>query len=254
MSVFDRFERRLERLVEGAFAKVFKGEVQPVEIAGALQRETDGKRMVMGQGRTVVPNGFVVELGDADYERLSPYADPLGDALAEMVEEHAQEQHYSFLGPVRVHFVHEASLGVGQFRVRSDPAAAPAVKGGSITREPLPSAIGTEQRVPRHRLVIVANGGATDSEPAALGEEVSVPVDQPVTIIGRSAQATVRLDDPGVSRRHAELHLADDIVRLVDTGSTNGTTVNGIPVTATQLSSGDRIQVGNTLLVYRCTA
>ena len=50
MSLAQRFERRLEGLVGGAFARVFKGQVEPVEIGTALQREAADKRNVMGNG------------------------------------------------------------------------------------------------------------------------------------------------------------------------------------------------------------
>ena len=63
MGVLDRFERRLDRLVNGTFARAFKSEVQPVEIASALQRECDDKAAIVGRGRTIVPNTFRVELG-----------------------------------------------------------------------------------------------------------------------------------------------------------------------------------------------
>src|SRR5438067_2607614 len=102
VGVLQRFERRLGGLVEGAFAKVFKGEVQPVEIASALQREADDRKTVVGEGKVLVPNDFVVELGARDHARLDPWADPLGRELAAMVREHAAEQGYTFVGPVRV--------------------------------------------------------------------------------------------------------------------------------------------------------
>ena len=71
MGVLDRFERRLEGLVSGAFARAFKSEVQPIEIAGALQRECDDRAAIVSRGRTMVPNDFVVELGPHDHERLA---------------------------------------------------------------------------------------------------------------------------------------------------------------------------------------
>ncbi len=89
MGVLKRFEQRLEGLVNGTFAKVFKSEVQPVEIAGALQRECDNNATIWNRERTVVPNDFIVELGAGDFERLSPYAGQLGDELAAMVKEYA---------------------------------------------------------------------------------------------------------------------------------------------------------------------
>ena len=82
MGVLKRFEQRLEGLVNGTFAKVFKSEVQPVEIAGALQRECDNNATIWNRDRTVVPNDFIVELSTPDYERLSPYAGQLGEELS----------------------------------------------------------------------------------------------------------------------------------------------------------------------------
>ena len=56
-------------MVNGAFARAFKAEVQPVEIASALQRELDDRAAIVAQGRTLVPNDFVVELSERDSER-----------------------------------------------------------------------------------------------------------------------------------------------------------------------------------------
>nr|WP_284288914.1 DUF3662 domain-containing protein [Angustibacter aerolatus] len=61
MGVLDRFEKGIERAVNGTFAKVFRSEVQPVEIASALRKAADEKAAVIGRGRTLVPNTYVVE-------------------------------------------------------------------------------------------------------------------------------------------------------------------------------------------------
>ena len=73
MGVLQRFERRLEGMVTGAFTKAFKAEVQPVEIAAALQRELDNNAQIVTRERSLVPNDFVIELGSHDHERLAPY-------------------------------------------------------------------------------------------------------------------------------------------------------------------------------------
>jgi pSer/pThr/pTyr-binding forkhead associated (FHA) protein len=78
-----------------------------------------------------------------------------------------------------------------------------------------------------------------------------VPVQQPVTVLGRGADADVRLTDTGVSRRHAELHLEDGAVTIVDLQSTNGTTVTGRPVDRALLHDGDRLGLGGSVLVFR---
>jgi hypothetical protein len=106
-------------MVNGAFAKAFRSEVQPVEIAGALQREMDDKVTGVGTDRRVGPNTFTVELSTRDHERLSPYAQPLGAELASMVREHAESQGYGLLGPVEVDLDLAPDLGTGMFRVVS---------------------------------------------------------------------------------------------------------------------------------------
>jgi hypothetical protein len=119
MGLLKRFEQRLEGLVNGTFAKVFKSEVQPVEIAGALQRECDNNATIWNRERTVVPNDFIVELSTGDYVRLAPYAGQLSDELAGMVREYAKQQRYTFMGEIKVHLDKSDSLDTGLYRVRS---------------------------------------------------------------------------------------------------------------------------------------
>lgn len=228
MGVLQRFERRLEGLVEGAFTKVFPGRVEPVEIAKALQREA-GDHRTIAPTRTLVPNDYVVELGARDHERLSPYAGPLGSELAAMVREHATEHGWSFIGPVQISFESHDDVDPGTFRVRSG------VHEGRV--EPPP-------RVPstgRPRLVLVQAPGTGRRE---------VVIDKDLIVLGRGSDADVRLTDAGVSRRHAEVRREGDEVFLVDLGSTNGTQVNGRGVERVRLTPGDRIAVGRSVLVY----
>jgi hypothetical protein len=227
MGVLQRFERRLEGLVEGTFAKVFRGGVEPVEIAKALQREAGDKKAI-GANRTMVPNEYVVELGERDHAKLKPYEAPLGAELAAMVREHAAERRWEFVGPVRVTLEHQADLDTGMFRVRSAVSEGPP--------DPAPKA--PQRNAPRIRVV----GGP------------NAPHDHPLTddvlVVGRGSNAGLRLDDTGVSRQHAEFRREGDDVVLADLGSTNGTTVNGRPVERVRLTPGDRIELGRTVLVY----
>jgi hypothetical protein len=245
VGVLQAFERRLGGLVEGAFAKVFKGDVQPAEIAGALQREADNRKSVVAQGRVLVPNDYVVELGAHDYARLEEWAEPLGSELAAMVREHAGESGYSFVGPIKVSFEQHPNIGTGVFRIRSlvnAPEGAPGIPAadhpqpqGSSPRPAPPGALPLRPRL------IVAVGN----------EESAYFLSHPVTVIGRAAEADLRLDDSGVSRRHAELRYADGKVELIDLGSTNGVTVNGKPVGHALLHDGDRLDVASTTLIFR---
>jgi hypothetical protein len=240
MGVLQRFERRLGGLVEGAFAKVFKGGVEPVEIASALARETDDRRAVSAN-RVLVPNEFAVELASGDFTRLSPYDRALCDELAEMVREHAAEQRYTFVGPVTVRMSEATDLDVGVFRIRSSVAAAdPGVVGGRRSR-PHPSAPGT----PHLLITTKAPGGS------GVGER-EYPLDAETTVIGRSVECDIRLNDTGVSRRHGEIRrLPDGQFLYVDAGSTNGSLVNGRAATQVKLVNGDRIELGTATIVFR---
>ena len=232
MGVLQRFERRLEGLVEGAFARVFGGVVQPVEVAAALQREAADKKQIVGQGRVLVPNAFVVEVATTDLERFGEWDEQLRKELAGMVSEHAQEQGWSFVGPVQVTFEQVEELATGVFRIRSRVVAdAPA--------EPSSSATPASRSLGRPRLLIPGN------------PERVVPLTRAVTVVGRGADAHLRLPDTGVSRAHAELRLHGDVVRVVDLDSTNGTVVNGQRVRESDLADGDRLDIGATSLVFR---
>ncbi len=226
MGVLQRFERRLQGLVDGAFAKAFKAEVQPVEIASALQRECTDRAAIVSRGRTIVPNDFVVELGHHDYERLSVYAQPLGSELAGMVTEYAQEQGYSFIGPVQIRFERADDLETGMFRVRSQALA------GVVPMAPTAPPV---------------------SQPAAYLEINGVrhPLTKPVMTIGRGLDVDLRIEDPGVSRRHAEIRTGGGTAIITDLGSTNGVIVDGQPVDQARLRDGSMIVLGNTTLIFR---
>jgi hypothetical protein len=77
-----------------------------------------------------------------------------------------------------------------------------------------------------------------------------IGLDRPLTHIGRGLAADVRLEDAHVSRRHAIVALRDDGVRLLDDRSSNGTFVNGRPVTVAQLSDGDVLRFGRVVFRY----
>jgi pSer/pThr/pTyr-binding forkhead associated (FHA) protein len=70
------------------------------------------------------------------------------------------------------------------------------------------------------------------------------------TVLGRGAESDLRLDDPGISRRHAEIVLSDP-PRISDLSSTNGTFVDGERVTSAELYDGARIGIGSLTVVFR---
>jgi hypothetical protein len=221
MGVLHRFEQRLRRRVDAPFARAFKSSVQPVEIAAALRRECDDKAAIVSRGRTIVPNVFTVELGRSDYERLSGYAAPLGAELADLVREHAADNRYRFVGPISIEMADADDLDTGMFRVLG------VAEPGELPPE-LPVVLHARLELP--------------------GRVVDLRQDQ--TVLGRSAEADVQLDDPGVSRRHAVVRLAPTPT-ITDLGSTNGTLIDGQRVSQAELADGTTITVGETTLVFR---
>jgi len=119
-------------MVEGAFARAFRSELQPVEVASAVQREMDDRAAIVAKGRTLVPNDFVVELADTDHERLDVYAESLGVELANLARDYAKEQGYSFVGPVRMRFEGVPDMTTGTFRIRSGVIRGSTIEGGEI--------------------------------------------------------------------------------------------------------------------------
>jgi hypothetical protein len=250
VGVLQAFEKRLGGLVEGAFAKVFKGDVQPAEIAAALQREADDKKNVVARGRVLAPNEYVVELGQHDFARIEEWAEPLGSELAAMVREYAAEVGYSFVGQVHVGFELAPHLGTGVFRIRSSTAAGdePAPPPRAAAAQPVGVAVSGATSRP-------APPGAYPQRPRLItsieGDDSAFFLTHSVTVIGRAAECDLRLDDPGVSRRHAEVRYADGKVGVVDLGSTNGVLVNGKPADRAELLDGDRLDMASSTLIFR---
>jgi hypothetical protein len=246
VGVLQRFERRLEGMVEGTFARVFKSELQPVEVASAVQHEMDERAAIVAQGRTLVPNDFVVEIAQTDAERLDIMIESLSLELVTLAKDHAKEQGYSFVGPVRIRFEGIPDLATGMFRIRSGVIRGHTVEAGEV-RQPvsdLPRG-GGSQLPGRPRLVISGSQPGTGLQAGSTYE-----LQGPVTLLGRGTDCDLRMVDPGVSRHHAELRVEEGQVVLVDLGSTNGTLVNGQPVRRVVLTEGTNVTLGRTTMVF----
>jgi len=76
------------------------------------------------------------------------------------------------------------------------------------------------------------------------------PIDNAYAVIGRSANAQVRIKDPLVSREHAVIVYHDGDFLLKDLDSTNGTHMRGASIRQRKLRHGDKFRVGDTLLQF----
>ncbi len=225
MGFLDRFENGVERAVNNVFAKTFRGELKPVEMASRLRREVDDKAAIVGRDRTVVPNEFTIELSTPDYDQVEAWgAEALADEFAANVTDHAASQRYAFVGPVTVSFTENTELDAGRFVVSSATvrgAVAPATTAAPSPRHPLLDIDG-------QRYLLTG----------------------PVTVIGRGSEADIIVDDPGVSRRHLEIRVTPDGVVASDMGSTNGLYVEGHQVPAATLLDGNTLTIGRTRILF----
>jgi hypothetical protein len=212
------FEDRLERMVEGIFARAFRTGLQPVEIGRRLVKEIDAHRTIDAHSRSISPNRFVIRLATIDHERFAGISESLIGELRAIVREHASAEGFRFIGPVRLELVEDPAGTVGMFRVDA----------------------GFDERPPsNHHGYLELPGGQL----VGLGAE-------PVTI-GRVPESTIVLSDPNASRHHAELHLEGDSYELIDLGSTNGSRVNGVAVDRQLLVDGDELTFGTIRLRFR---
>ncbi len=229
MGGLQKLEHKLEQMISGAFARAFRSAVQPVEIAAALQRECDNNAQILSRDRRLVPNDFHVELSQTDLDRLAPYDSALADDLGKQLREHADHQGYVFPGPVSIAFEAAEDLTTGRFRIRSQAQAK--VTGSA-----------THTQVGRARAVLEVNG-------------TRHPLQPPGLVIGRGTDADVRINDPGVSRRHVEFTVGGGdsglAIEVHDLGSTNGMLVDGHRISRTRLQDGSQVKIGNTTMTVR---
>jgi hypothetical protein len=226
------FERRLEGVVEGFFAKAFRSGLQPVELAKRILREMDSGKTA-GVREVWAPNHFEIALSQIDRSRFEQAELSLITELKQVVRDGAAERGWGLVGPPEVEFATDEHLGKGEFHVTSS-----LVEGEP---EQPAAAIGVA-RPARVRAFLSFDEGGGHRE---------IPIDKERVSIGRLPESDVTLKDPGASRRHAEVRSNEDGYRLVDLGSTNGTMVNNRRVTERELQDGDRITIGRTTLAFR---
>jgi hypothetical protein len=213
------FETRLERMVEGTFARVFRSGIKPVEIARKLVRAMDDNRSVGVSGEALTPNHFDVFLSEEDFGRYQEVEGSLRRELGEAAREHARDQGYHFMGPVGVELHKADDYPTGSFQLTA----------------------GFREGI----------GGNAGSLVLPTGDRV--PLADAVILMGRLPDCTIVLADPNVSRHHAEVRPTATGYQLVDLGSTNGTKVNRAKVSQHLLTDGDQIMLGNTLITFEAS-
>ncbi len=254
MRALQHFERRLEGAVEGFFARAFRSGLQPIELAKGVQRYAEDHQHVTSDG-VVVPNVFRAQVATKDYERLSTFGESLPRELAQVVVTTAADRGWQLRGPVKVRVEPSDKVKVGRYtltarvevvdltgrdapepaRATSPPYTSDAHVHGSATTGG--AAPGSAARPATGGLAVrVLSGPATGTTVTITGNRVT---------LGRMSSCDVTVADSTVSREHAALVRRGDRWWIVDLGSTNGTTVNGVRAAEQPVGPGDRIVLGD---------
>jgi hypothetical protein len=237
MSLLGQLEQRLERAVEGFFARVFRSGVHPVEIGKRLLRVMeDGK--TAGLRRTYVPNVYRITLSPSDHGKLAPLESKLVEELEVFLKEAAYQRDCVLADSPSVTFLSAERLSPGEFRIDAEAVVLPP----AATVHPGPADAFGQARAPTGRPHLVVT---RDGKPPR-----TVDLDGRIRI-GRQPDNDLVLDDPGVSRHHAQVLPEGQTWSVKDLGSTNGTMVNGSEVLQHRLQNGDRIVVGSTVIEFR---
>lgn len=256
MSPLTAIERFFERLFERPSARLFRTHVQPIQIQRRIERAMEAGRRP-GADRILVPNRFIVHLNPEDIGGLAAVAESLASGLADEALSFARAHHYALPDRPRVDLVADATVPRADIRVdarMTAPGAAgnpnegirPGADPGARTAPGKPvdltaTAVFTlpESTVPRATLQVI--------DPDGQVREIVLPGGG--LTIGRSNDNDLVARDVLVSRHHGRIAGRRGTLVYTDLGSTNGSRVNGEPVTEVVLGVGDRLQVGDTTLV-----
>lgn len=272
-------ERFFERLFERPSARLFRARLQPIQLQRRIERAMEAERLSSAD-RTLAPNRFVVHLNPADLEAFGDMTGSLASELADGALVFARARHYTLVDRPRVDLLADTTVVRTDIRVVArfaDPIAGrdrrdvPTDTDGSEASDTEARAEGEaasshgQGHGPGHDMA----AGPTDtmvftiprpSSPAARfrvietdGTEYPCEFDGSSLTIGRAADNELVLADGRVSRHHARVTGRRGTLVYTDLGSTNGSRVNGAPVGELVLGAGDRIELGDTVLVVEVT-
>jgi hypothetical protein len=252
MSVLKNLENKIAGLVEGTFSRAFRSEVRPVEIARKLAREMEEHKS-FSVSRTYAPNEYRVFLSPRDRERFAGYEAALTAELAGYLLEHARRERLTLLSRPVIEFETDERLGLGEFGIQTrvaqaedEPVSAPPKAQSGRTM-----VYSNAERVAEPLRDLGPSHPARPQKALLLVDGKRVVVGPSGATIGRGRQADVVLNDPNVSRQHAEIRPRGGSWVLADLGSTNGSKLNGRQIEGSEvLRDGDEIELGESAMTF----
>jgi hypothetical protein len=232
---FSDVEQRLEQVFEGGFARLFGGRLSVRDVTSRLANAMESGARPESDGGLVAPNAYTVHLNQDDYQQMH---ESLIGVLKDTIIELAVRLELRLLTPPLIQVIPSGAIPPRDVWIEAahqqeneagGTQAMLAVKTEESTEAP-----STGPRNPQ----LIVNGTRY------------VPLNRTVINIGRRADNHIVIDDPRVSRTHAQLRLRFGRYTLFDLGSTGGTRVNDHPVTEYILKSGDVIALAGVMMVY----
>jgi hypothetical protein len=254
--VLRAIEHKIEALVEGVFGRAFRTNVQPVELARKLAKEMDDHRQV-SVSRVYVPNEYTIYLSPDDRAQFEGYEQSLIGELQEYLSEHARRETYALMSAPKVLLETDEDLEVGEFGIATrmvqqerrgeqeveEPEPAPDLDAGATMiykpATPMATQAASPAELGLQREIVTLNANGRRHE-----------ISKRRTVLGRSKDSDIQIEDSNVSRRHAELRQEGTAYWIVDLDSTNGVEINGRRVKRAKLDNGDTITLGSTDIVF----
>jgi hypothetical protein len=170
--------------------------------------------------------------------------------LATLVTNYAGEQNYTLLGEARVTMSEDDALETGIFRVRSEAKAEVTSKAGVVEAIEVSESASLTPSASTPGPISEGSPAAPPRQPRLEVGGHAYPLVRAITLLGRGTDADIRVEDPGVSRKHCEIVVGNPAL-VRDLRSTNGTFVDGEKIDEFALEDGSVVKIGGTSLVYR---
>jgi hypothetical protein len=275
MPPFAAIERFFERLFERPTARLFRARLQPIQLQRRIERAMEAERLASAD-RTLAPNRFAIHLNPDDLAAFGDMTSSLATELADGALVFARSRHYTLVDRPSVTI--EADPAVDRTDIKVVARFADPIAGRDRALPPEPSEEGPPSgpRSPGAAGIRAIRGSGKPSSGVQIGlrsDTMVFTVPRPSAptarlrvidregieavhefdgaglTIGRSADNDLVLPDGRVSRHHARIVGRRGTLVYADLGSTNGSRVNGVAVGELVLGIGDRIEVGDTIIV-----
>lgn len=230
-----RLESKLERVIEGTFVQLFGRNLHPHDLVVQISRAVDGGlQPADGPGRRpIAPDRYTIVLNDQVHQRLTADHPQLANILRQHVIDFVALAGYQLIHPPSIQIQADPAQLPGEFKVLTEHTAS-----ASSTSAFQPVRLEPTSSAPLGHTYLLINGERTEL------------LNRPVISIGRASTNDICIDDPYMSRHHAQLRMRGMSYFVFDINSQSGVRVNDVAVKAYLLRNGDVMQMGKTRLVF----